>query len=212
MNGVRRMKEKNHDGLAIARRIRAAGRPIYIAEDDSDSTYLPCDALLVRQTGGVMESRAIDCGAGTAFVINLVITSKLPGLAIAHFGLELPWHQEYFCWLEDPIEIDGPSRRYRVRGSEGLEFDRHQVLNHEADVKRILSPGHSLKGVLLGYGFESIPADLHNGVMFPAFVVVYDQFAREYRAGIQLQVVRRPKRPGSLRRSSLLDHPDRIAR
>jgi len=212
MNGVRRMKEKNHDGLAIARRIRAAGRPIYIAEDDRDSTYLPCDGLLVRQTGGVMESRAIDSGAGTTFVIYLIITSKLPGLAIAHFGLELPWQQEYFSWIEDPLEIDGTSRCYRIPGPEGLEFDRDQVLNHHADVTRILSPGHSLKGALFGYGFESIPADLHNGVMFPAFVVVYDQFAREYRAGIQLQVVRRPKRPGSLRRSSLLDHPDRIAR
>jgi hypothetical protein len=206
------MKRQNHDSLAVARRIRAAGRPIYIAEDDGTSRYLPCDGLLVRQTGGVMESRAIDCGGGTAFVIYVVITNKLPRFAIAHFGLELPWHQEHFYWLEDPLEIDGTSRSYRFHGNERLEFDRHLVLNHQVGVMRILSPADSLKGFLLGYGFEPIPGDFGHGAMVPAFVVIYDQFGSKYRAGVQLQVVRRPKRPASGRKGSLLDHPDAVIR
>ncbi len=62
------MKNRNYDSLAVARRIRAAGRPIYIAEDDAAAPSILCDALLVHQTGGLMESRAIDCSNCTAFI------------------------------------------------------------------------------------------------------------------------------------------------
>jgi hypothetical protein len=198
-----------YDSLAVARRIRAAGRPVFIAEDDEPS-YVPSDGLVVRQTGGAMESRAINCSGGTAFVIYLVIINKVPRLAISRFGLELPWQQDYFYWLEDPLVIDRGWRCYRVPGDEGLEFNRHEVLNHQADVTRMLSQGESLKGFLLGYGFEAIPESFRYGAKFPAFVIVYDQHGREHRSGVELEVVRRPTRPRSGPRRSLLDYPDRM--
>jgi hypothetical protein len=204
------LKNKAIDRLDLARRIRAAGRPIFISEDDGEARCIPCDGLRVRQTGGVVESRAIDCCGGTAFVIYLVITIKLPKLAIAHFGLELPWKQPYFYWLEDPLQIDGASRRYRFGGRDLPEFDREQVINHHADVTRILSPGDSLKGFLLGYGFESIPEEFRHGMMIPGFVIVYDQLGRDHRSPVELQAVRSHTPPRVLRRSTLLDHPDPI--
>jgi hypothetical protein len=204
------LKNKTIDRLDLARRIRAAGRPIYISEDDGEARCIPCDGLRVRQTGGVDESRAIDCCGGTAFVISLLITNKLPRFAIADFGLELPWKQESFYWLEDPLQIDGTSRRYRFGGKDLPEFDREQVINHHADVTRILSPGDSLKGFLLGYGFESIPEKFRHGMMIPAFVIVYDQLGRDHRSPVELQAVRSRTPPRVLRRSTLLDHPDPI--
>ena len=97
------MKDKNYDSLDVARRIRAAGRPIYIAQDDGSAPSIPSEGLRVRQWGGLVESRAIACGSGTAFIIQLVITSQLPTFAISSFGLQPPWKNDYLNWLEDPL-------------------------------------------------------------------------------------------------------------
>jgi hypothetical protein len=204
------MKDKTYDSLAVARRIRAAGRPIYIAEDDGEARSIPCDGLRVRQTGGVVESQAIDCSGGTAFILNLSITINLPKFAISAFGLEPPWKNDSFYWLEDPLEIDGTSRCYRFGSKDLPEFDRGQVINHSADVTRVFSSGASLKGFLLGFGFDSIPDQFRHGMMIPAFVIVYDQFGHEHRSPVELQAVRNHTRPRVLRRGSLLDRPDSI--
>src|ERR1700675_1002176 len=95
LKGDRKMKE-TYDSLAVARRIRAAGREVFIAEDDGEANYIPSDGLIVRQAGAVMETRAIDWSGGTTFILYLVITNKLPRFAIAYFGLDLPWDQKYF--------------------------------------------------------------------------------------------------------------------
>jgi hypothetical protein len=212
--GKKKMKleNKGRDHLAIARRIRAAGRPIHIAEDDGEARCIPSDGLCVYQAGGVTESRATDWCGGTAFAIYLVITINLPNFAISAFGLELPWKNDSFYWLEDPLEIDGSSRRYRFGGRDSPEFERHEVLNHCADVRQTYSAGQSLKGFLLGYGFDSIPEQFRHGMMIPAFVVVYDQFGFKGRFPVELYTDRSLVRPRVPRKRNLLDHPDPIAR
>ena len=205
------MKSKDHDSLAIARRIRAAGRPIYIAEDDDAGPSIPCDALRVRQTGGVMESRAIDCSTCTAFIIYLLITAKQPAFAISAFGLEVPWKNDYFHWLEDPLQLDGPPWNYRFHLTDVPEFEREHVINHSADVARVLPCGHSVKGFLLAVGSDPIPERFGHGTMVPAFVIIYDQFGREHRSPVELQVVRNRIQSRVLRKRNLLDHPDPIA-
>jgi len=205
------MKDKTYDSLAVARRIRAAGRPIFIAEDDAEVRGIPCDGLRVRQTGGVMESQAIDCSGSTAFILSLSITINLPKFGISAFGLKPPWESKFFYWLEDPLVIDGNSRSYRFGGRDLPEFDRGQVINHCADVRHVFSSGASLKGLLLGFGFDSIPDEFRHGMMIPAFVIIYDQFGREHRSPVELQAVRNHTRPRVLRKSSLLDRPDSIA-
>lgn len=86
------MKNEGFDQLAYARRIRSAGRPIHIPQDDGAVRSIPSDALRVRQTGGIIESTAFDWGAGTGFKINLVVTSKISGFAVSHIELEPPWN------------------------------------------------------------------------------------------------------------------------
>lgn len=113
--GVKHMKNEGFDQLAYARRIRSAGRSIYIPQDDGQVRSIPSEDLLVRQTGGVIESSAFDWGAGAGFKINLVITSRISGLAVSHIEFRPPWKQMYFWWLEDPEMTDGSSRRYRFR-------------------------------------------------------------------------------------------------
>jgi len=204
------MKNENRDSLSIARRIRDAGRSIYIAEDDGEPRYLPADSLVVRQTGSVMERRAIESG-GTSIIIALAITCNLSKLAISRFHVELPWNPDCFYCLEDPLQIYGSSRPYRVPSDAGLDFERHRVINHHADITQILSPGHSLEGFLLGYAFGSVPEEFRTGMMLPAFVIIYNQFGAMHRTGVQLHLVRRPKRP-SRRKRSLLDRRDHIVR
>lgn len=208
----RKLKNKAIDRLALARRIRAAGRPIYIAEDDGEAQCIPSDGLLMYQTGGVIESCAIDYAGGTAFLIQLIITIKLPNFAISAFGLELPWKDESFHWLEDPLEIDGSSRCYRFGDRDLPEFERNQVINHYADVRRVYSSGHSLKGFLLGCGLERMPEQFRRGTMIPAFVIVYDQFGHDYRSSVELYSDRSLARPRVSRKRNLLDHPDSITR
>jgi hypothetical protein len=209
-------EREGFDQLAYARRIRSAGRPIHIPQDDGSVRSIPSDALRVRQTGGIIESTAFDWGAGTGFKINLVVTSKISGFAVSHIELEPPWKQSSFWWLEDPEVIDGPSRCYRFVSDSTLEFPRNLVINHRLQVTRPFSAGESVEGFLLGIGCDPIPPEFSQGKMIPSFLVLYDQFARPYKAPIELWADRTTKnprsgRPSTRRRGALLDKRDPIA-
>jgi hypothetical protein len=200
------------DNLALARRIRAAGISIFIGEDDGEPPRDPSSGLLVYQVGGIIESRAFDFYGAAGYIIRVVVTVNLPQFAIAGFDLELPWKSSV-RWLEDPLEIDGRSLVYRFGDKRFLEFERSQALNHFADVRRTWSRGESLRGSLLGIGDQPIPDQFQQGAMIPAFLIVYDQFWREYRSSVSLWTERtqkpvRPARSGIRRSGGLLDHPD----
>lgn len=209
------MNKRNHDSLDLAKRIRAAGCPIYIAEVDGDAPCIPSDALRVYQAGGVNESSAFDWGQGTGFKIYLVITNKRPAFAISAFELELPWKTTYFNWLEDPVVLDGKSPCYRFVGNQILEFERNQVINHYADVTKTLSAGQSVKGFLLGFGYDSIPKEFPHGAMIPAFVNICDQGGHRHQSPVKLWADRmlknlRPPRWTERRKGGLLDKRDPI--
>jgi hypothetical protein len=207
------MKNKTIDRLMLARRIRAAGRPIYIAEDDDEACGIPSDGLRVNQFGGVNESSvvAITKAGGIAVTIYLCITNyHLPHFAISAFGLELPWPNDSFWWLPDPLEIYGGSQCYKF-GAKGFpEFERSEVLNHLADERRTYSPGRSVKGALLGFGLDSIPEQFRHGEMILAFVIICDQFSRKYRSPVQLWLDRSLTRSAVPRKHrGLFGRPDR---
>jgi hypothetical protein len=204
------MKNEDFDQLAFARRIRRAGRPIHIPEDDGETRSVPSDALRVRQTGGIIESSAFEWGAGTGFKIHLVVTSNISGFAVSYIELEVPWKQTYFHWLEDPVVIDGPSRCYRFVGNQTLEFERNLVLNHRLKWTQRFSAGESAEGFLLGLGSEPIPEEHPHGKMIPAFVVIYDQFERRCQVPVKLWADRgtrniRPAGWGAHREKGLFD-------
>ena len=207
------MKNEGFDQLVYARRIRSAGRAIYIPEDDGEVRYIPSNALRVYQTGAIIESTAFDLGAGTGFIINLVVTSRVSGFAVSDIELKLPWEHTHVQWLEDPKVIDGRSRCYRFFGNETLEFERNLVLNHRLKRTQRFSAGESAEGLLLGLGSEPIPEEYPHGKMIPAFVVIYDQFARMCGVTIELwadrstRSIRRAGR-GTRRRKGLFDKRD----
>lgn len=206
------MKNKGCN-LALARRIRDAGVPIYISEDDGGAPQDPASGLLVYQFGGVTESRAFDFHGSAGYILHVAITINLPQFAIAGFKLEPPW-KTAVRWLEDPLEIDGRSLFYRFPGDEPLEFERSDVLNHRVDIRRVLSRGDSLKGSLVGIGDQPIPDHFLHGMMIPSMLIICDQFWREYRSSVSLWTDRTEKsirsaRSGMRRKRNLLDHPDR---
>jgi hypothetical protein len=200
------MKNREQDRLNLARRIRAAGRPIYIAEDDE---------LAVSQAGGAHDSSAFEWGDGTGFKVCLTVTNHLPTSAISRFELELPWKQTYFQWLEEAVARDGKSPCYRFAGNPSLEFESSLVINHYADVTNTLSAGQSMKGVLLGFGRDPIPEEFPHGSMIPASVRIYDQREHKYVSPVNLWVDRNKKnvrapRWTERRKGGLLDKRDKI--
>ena len=175
------------DHLALARRIRAAGCPIFVAEDDGETPCVPSDELRVYLQGSVVESSAFVWGRMTGFKIHLVITSSKSTFAVSRVELELPWKEDQVLWLEDPDEIGGASRCYRFYGNDNiLEFGRNEVINHRLRVTKQFSSGESVTGYLLGLGQNAIPEAFPHGSMIPAFVILYDQFGRAFRTGVEL--------------------------
>jgi hypothetical protein len=208
------MLSKTRSGnLDLARRIRAAGIPIFIPEDDADARSASSDGLRIRQFGGLAESAVFDWAGGTGFIVWVIITIRLSGFAVSSFDLEIPW-EDPVRLLEDPMEIEGVSRVYRFGGWDSLEFNRDEVLNHRADVQRIMPRGSSLKGCLLGIGTQSIPEHFPHGATIPAFVTVSDQYMHHYRSAISLwasrpEKLRRAARPKS-QRKRLFECPDSV--
>ena len=185
------MKNKTTGDLALARRIRAAGCPIYIAEDEGEARVIPSDGLKVFQWGGVNDStvNVLTSYGGIAVIIYLGVTFNLSNFAISSFRFEPPWKNDSFYWLPDPLEIDDSSDCYRFGVRDLPTFERSRVLNHYADERKIHSKGETLKGCLLGFGTDAIPKNYQHG-MISAFVDIYDQHGRVHRTSVKLWLVR----------------------
>jgi len=173
------MKSNRTSSLDLARRILAAGIPVDIPED-AEGASLALQDIMIRQTGGLVESNAFDFPGGIGYMLSLAITVNLPSFAISAFALEVPWGDDTVRPLEDPLQVDGTSEIYRFWGT-NLEFQRNDVLNHHADLRRIVPRGCSLTGLLLATGSEPIPEKYARGKEIPAFLAVIDQFGRGYR-------------------------------
>jgi hypothetical protein len=209
------LKKNTSDSLVLARRIRAAGVAIHIAEDDEKGSCMPSDGLIIRQQGGVPDSTAFEFEGGTGYIIDLAITVNLPSIAIADFDLELPWEKICFRWLPDPLELGDSSMPYRFTGKNSLAYGRDQVINHFADVRQTLRHGQSISGLLLGISNDPITDEFRQGTLVPGTVIIVDQFSREYRAEVRLFINRRAKhrRESSsiiYRRGGLFEKPDFI--
>jgi hypothetical protein len=198
------MKTKTSDER-LAHRLQAAGILIHVEEQPERKV----DGLLIRQYGGIHESRAIAYrGVATLTTLYLDITVDRPRFAISSFGLELPW-QGSVRWLEDPREIDGPSRDYHF-GFEGIpDYKRDQVLNRFANVRSMISRGCTIEGCLLGI-HDPMPDAFRHGAMIPAFVSIWDQLFTEYRRPVLLRAdrMRLPIHKSLAPRRNLLDHKD----
>ena len=197
------------DRLALARRIRAAGRPIFIREDDVDPEPPPIKSLIVRQTGPVMGTSVFEYSCGTGVMIDLCITVNISGFAIGYFDLDLPWPMKNFRWFEDPKDTYSPC--YQFWGT-GLEFGRTRVLNHRAD-GGLLPRGQTVEGLLLGSYMAFIPEEFRHGEIITASLIIADQYEQEYRTPVNLVVDRsRSVKPRIRMGHNLFDCPDKVNR
>jgi hypothetical protein len=209
------MTDKHRIGnVDLARRIRDAGRPIYIREDDPTATDHPTSELLIYQVGGIIENVVFDLSGGAGFCIDIVITANRPQFAISHFELVLPWNT-FVHWLPDPREGFGRRDVYSFGGTDALEFERRLVLNHHANVCRTLRRGSSVRGLLLGRASEAIPNDFWRGATIPGFVIVVDQFFDKHMSPIELRADRSrqssPRTPHQAMRKKLFASPDPVS-
>ena len=162
--------------------------------------------------GGASETSAFDLDpGGTGYMASLSLTVLREPFAIAAFNLELPWMRTPVIWLSDPADGDGPHNTYQFPGRHSHEFPRDVAINHRANAERNLPLGKCIKGLLLGYGFDSIPHGFQHGGSVVGRVSVVDQFGEEHSAEISFWINRSArlssrKRSGPPRKSLFERH------
>ena len=157
--------------------------------------------VLIAQVGGVFENSAFDAhrGYGTGYSLSLHIAVDRAAFAIWEWKLDLPWEDPQFQWLPEPQGSVFPVNMYQVPGCEGLKFPRDEVINH----RRVLRRGHGLDGLLLGFGFESIPNSYRHGASIDANLVLIDEMGRKFSTPVQFwanrmaKIDRKNKVPGT---------------
>jgi hypothetical protein len=183
MSGVAKWSNGSAN-LELARRIRAAGVPIFIEEDDEPAAQRLSNGLLIKQIGGLADSHAFDfCGAA-GIVCWLRITTLRSALAISSFDLQLPWTTRV-QWL-DQCSDDGIHWRYQFSGRNSLGFDAHEVLNRFADSRQVHDRGFTMEGCLMGISLQPIPESFEPGLTIPAKVVITDQFQNKCASPVKL--------------------------
>jgi hypothetical protein len=170
-----------------ARRLLANGVPLQIHRDDEDA------GLLMRQIGALPESCAFDLKDGrSGYVVNTTITVTQEVFTIAGITLELPWTDPELLLIEDPIKSGARYNHYWFPGNDTLAFERVAVINHF--VRRLFRRRKTIEGLLLLVGSEPIPDAFVHGVLFPASVIVLDQYGNPYESEVDLWTDRSERR------------------
>jgi hypothetical protein len=159
--------------------------------EDAANIYPTPPGLLICQVGGVVESSAFDLdrGYGTGFILPVHVALDLPAFKILGWKLELPWEDPQFQWLTDPSEYMSSDGMYQFPSCSRLKYPRDVVINH----RRLLQRGRGLDGLLLGFGFESIPDSYHHGATIDASLVPIDEMGRGFSTAVQLWADRSAK-------------------
>jgi hypothetical protein len=165
---------------------------------DVATTHASLPGLLVRQVGGDVVNSVfdLDCGYGAGYILALHVAVDLPAFGIWGWKLDLPWEDPQFQWLTDPSEQRSLDNMYQVPGCPRLSFPREEVINH----RRLLRRGHSLDGLLLGWGFESIPDTYRHGTKIEASLVLIDEMERGFTTPVQLWANRGARIDGQWRK------------
>ena len=197
---------KSQGDIELARRMRAVGVPLELPEDDdSKVTQPPAKGISIQHNAeGIAEAIG---DTSTGYILDVCIIPNVPWpIEIARVVLHLPWDDPFFQWIPDPSERG--AEMYSLPGT-SLHYGRDQVINHRIGQGQALSPGRSLSGILLGCGMD-MPRTVLHGSEIPAFLHIFDQFGREYSAGMPLRVHRLnvPARPRKSARKPLFSCSD----
>jgi hypothetical protein len=158
-----------------------------LSGDAPDAAITPARKdVLICQFGGVDESSAfdLDCGHGTGYMLSLHVAVDLPRFKIWRWELDLPWEDPQFQWLADPAEYSSVEEMYQF--SSTLKYPRAEVVNHRHELQR----GRGLDGLLLGRGYESIPASYRHGATVTASLILTDDMNHDFVTPVQLWVNR----------------------
>jgi hypothetical protein len=82
-----------------------------------------------------------------------IVSHATNPIGLEHVGLQLPYTEEQFAWLEDPLRATAQSF-YRLPFSRD-SFSREEVINHRLHKK--LLPGVPIEGFLLGVIHQALP-------------------------------------------------------
>lgn len=191
--------------LEMARRMRAAGVPLEL-DDDNCGDRPPAKGLSIERNAEGMAEAIGD--TSTAYVLDVFIVPNLPWpVEIASANLHLPWDDPHFQWIVDPSGNGGHDGMYSVPGT-CLSYPRDQIINHFIGCGHALTQGRSLSGMLLGLGMD-MPKTVLHGSEVPAFLCIFDQFGREYSAAMPLRAHRvRASGPKKSARKPLFSCPD----
>jgi hypothetical protein len=174
--------------IEMERRLRAAGVPLEVGEDDCGIAALPAYGLFITQTGECSVLELDPCGVG--YILDLRIVPNLPWpFEISALELELPWQDSFLHWIPDPLETFAKDGMYWVPTKEPLSYSRDQVINHYIGTGKRLSRSRSLGGLLLGVGALMPDSVLHGGEV-PALVRISDQFGKHYSTVLCLRASR----------------------
>jgi hypothetical protein len=185
----------------------------FLAGEAQDAAFIhPAPpGLLISQDVDMMASSAfdLDCCPGTGYNLFLHIAVDLPRFAIWEWMLDLPWKDPQIQWLPDPTGHTFPNNMYQFPGCPDLKFPRDEVINH----RRMIRRGRPLDGMLLGYGFESIPDSYRHGANIDASLVLIDEMGRGFSTPVKLWINRRAKidrkRTKKTTRGRLFENRDR---
>jgi hypothetical protein len=107
------------------------------------------------------------------FFVSVINNSLRTPVIIFGFRLDLPWQEDQFHWLSDPLESGEADGMYAF---ENVKLHpRNAVLNHRVYGEGRLAPGEVIEGWLLGQAYSPIPESYRNGETFTMKFSVIDQ-------------------------------------
>jgi hypothetical protein len=197
----------------LVKQMHQLGVPTNVARTDLRGSNSP-SMIRIDAVGGVSETSAFDLDpGGTGYMASLSLTVLREPFAIAAFDLELPWMRTPVIWLSDPADGDGPHNTYQFPGRHLREFPKDIAINHFANAQRNLPLGKCIEGLLLGYGFDSIPSCFQHGGHVGGMLSIVDQFGEEHSAEISFWIDRSarlsPRKSTGSPRKSLFERPVR---
>ena len=192
--------------LAMRRLMKQRGIPL----DKPEIAPRRVSPVEIRQNAARLSNTLFKADSATecCLWIEVVSRSALP-LVIKHVGLEVPFVQEQFAWLEVPVRVS-KQQVYRLPFS-GDFFARPDVINHRLLREKLL-PGVPIQGFLLGTIRQALPEKLKGEII--AKIRILDREGREACQSVSLyidtRVFRRRETKPTARRQLALGSSKRL--
>lgn len=173
--------------------------------------------LYLRELGGNFESRVLDLGLQTGYIVPLIVGTDLPaGIIISDWSFVAAWGH-HISWDYDGFDMVPPNRENSY--ARLLESRLPAVLNE----RRLIARGRPVEGLLCGKAFQPIPEGIDVCKPVEATLTLTDDTGRTTSLRFRLcvdrsmapkQAIGAPKRVGRIFDSPSvpLARPDWIGR